>query len=213
MEIIKRDIKKLLFNTNLNDSNVNKKINETKTDLINEINTKINEEINIKKTTDIWEIFYFYIEVCIDVINSEENVYTVTEYIENFINKFTVDIPNERWEMLHYKLISLFLNVNDICADNIYMHQIMGYLLFFLIKNKLFFIKDLNNFLNKENQIIIDIAKVVKYTIIFADKDAKKYHNDFKQTKLFIGNDNFYNIVTLPLKKKFFDLDKSNLYK
>jgi hypothetical protein len=196
IEIIKRDIKNLLFNSN---------INEIKTDIMKEIITKLNEEINIKKTVDIWEIFYYYIEVCIDTINNEENVYIVTEYIRNFINNFTIDIPNERWEMLHYKLISLFLNVNDICADNIYMYQIMGNLLFLLIKNKLFYIKDLNSFLNKENQIIIDIAKVVKYTIIFADKDAKKYHNDFKQTKLFIGNDNFYNIVTLPLKKKYFD--------
>ena len=203
IEIIKRDIKNLLFNSN---------INEIKTDIVKEINTKLNEEINIKKTIDIWEIFYYYIEVCIDTINNEENVNIVTEYIRNFINNFTIDIPNERWEMLHYKLISLFLNVNDICTDNIYMFQIMGNLLFLLIKNKLFYIKDLNNFLNKDNQIIKDIAKVVKYTIIFADKDAKKYHNDFKQTKLFIGNDNFYNIVTLPLKQKYFDLDKYNVY-
>ena len=106
--------------------------------------------------------------------------------------------------MLHYKLISLFLNINEICSDNKYMHQIMGYLLFLLINNKLFFIKDLNNFLNKDNEIIINISKAVKYTIICADKDAKKYHNDFKQTKLFIGNDAFYNIVTKPLSKKFY---------
>ena len=194
IEQIKRDIEKYLFNTN---------INEEKTELLSEINKKYKEEINIKKNLDIWEIFYYYIEVCIDVINSEEKVYKVTDYIENFINNFIIDIPNESWEMLHYKLISLFLNVNGICADNVYMYQIMGFLLFLLIQNKLFFIKDLNNFLNKDNQIIINIAKVVKYTIIFADKDAKKFHNDFKQTKLFIGNDNFYNIVTLPLRKKF----------
>ena len=79
----------------------------------------------------------------------------------------------------------------------------MGFLLYLLISNKLFFIKDLNNFLNKDNEIIINISKAVKYTIIFADKDAKKFHNDFKQTKLFIGNDNFYNIVTKPLSKRY----------
>ena len=67
----------------------------------------------------------------------------------------------------------------------------MGFLLYLLISNKLFFIKDLNYFLNKDNEIIINISKAVKYTNIFADKDATKFHNDFKQTKLFIGNNNF----------------------
>ena len=82
----------------------------------------------------------------------------------------------------------------------------MGYLLFLLIINKLFFIKDFNKFLNKDNEVIINISKTVKYTIIFSDKDAKKFHNDFKQTKLFIGNENFYNIVTVPLNKKFLNI-------
>ena len=196
--MIRKDLEKLIYYY----SNINEAKN--KNDIFSEINKKYNEEINIKKSIDIWEIFYSYIEVCIDLVNNEDNIYIVNEFIDNIINNFTLDLPNESWEMLHYKLISLFLNINEICVDNIYMHQIMGYLLFLLIKNKLFFIKDLNNFLNKDNQIIIDIAKVVKHTIFFADKDAKKYHNDFKQTKLFIGNEYFYNIVTLPLMKKFF---------
>ena len=194
MEIVRKDIEKFLSDSN---------INVIKYDLFKEINKKYNEELNVKKSFDIWEIFYDYVEVCIDIINSEDKIYLVNEYIQNIINNFTLDLPNESWEMLHYKLISLYLNINEICSDNIFMYQIMGNLLFMLIKNKLFFIKDLNNFLNKENEIIINIAKVVKYTIIYADKDAKKFHNDFKQTKLFIGNENFYNIVTVPLNKKF----------
>ena len=194
IEIIKKDIEKFIYEPN---------INQIKYDLFKDINRRYNEELNIKKSIDIWEIFYFYIEICIDLINNEKKIYIVNEYIENIINNFIIDLPNESWEMLHFKLISLFLNINEICTDNIYMHEVMGFLLFLLINYKLFFIKDLNNFLNKDNEIIINIAKVVKYTIIFADKDAKKYHNDFKQTKLFIGNDNFYNIVTKPLSKKY----------
>ena len=197
MEIMKKDIEKILFDSNYN---------EIKYNLFKEINKKYNEELNIKKCIEIWEIFYSFIEICIDIINSEDKIYIINEYIENIINNFALELSNENWEMLHYKLISLFLNINEICADNIYMYQIMGNLLFLLIKNKLFFIKDLNNFLNKNNEIIINIAKVVKYTIIFADKDAKKFHNDFKQTKLFIGNENFYNIVTVPLNKKFLNI-------
>ena len=128
------------------------------------------------------------------------------EYIINFICDFSSSISNEVWEILHYKLISLFLDINEICVDNIYMYQIMGYLLYILLNNKLFYIKDLNNFLEKENYVIINIAKVVKYSIIFAEKNAKKFHNDFKQTKLFYGNDIFYNLVTFPLKKKFYEI-------
>ena len=194
MNIIKKDVEKFIFELNINQINY---------ELLKEINKRYNEEFNVKKSIDIWEIFYYYIEACIDLINSEDKVYIANEYIENIINNFAIDIPNESWEMLHYKLISLYLNINEICADNIYMHQVMGFLLYLLINNKLFFIKDLNNFLNKDNEIIINISKVVKYTIIFADKDAKKFHNDFKQTKLFIGNDIFYNIVTKPLSKKY----------
>ena len=82
----------------------------------------------------------------------------------------------------------------------------MGYLLYTLINNKLFYIKDLNNFLDKENYVIINIAKVVKYTIIFSEKNAKKFHNDFKQTKLFFGSNIFYNLVTLPLKKQNYNI-------
>ena len=194
IDIMKKDIKKFIYETN---------INEIKNALVKDINKRYNDELNLKKSIDIWDIFYYYIEACIDLINNEDQIYIVNEYIENIINTFTIDLPNETWEMLHFKLISLFLNINEICSDNIYMHEVMGFLLFLLINYKLFFIKDLNNFLNKENEIIINIAKVVKYTIIYADKDAKKYHNDFKQTKLFIGNDNFYNIVTKPLSKKY----------
>ena len=194
MNVIKKDVEKFIFELNINQINY---------ELLKEINKRYNEEFNVKKSIDIWEIFYYYIEACIDLINSEDKVYIANEYIENIINNFAIDIPNESWEMLHYKLISLYLNINEICTDNIYMHQVMGFLLYLLINNKLFFIKDLNNFLNKDNEIIINISKVVKYTIIFADKDAKKFHNDFKQTKLFIGNDIFYNIVTKPLSKKY----------
>ena len=122
------------------------------------------------------------------------------------INTFISKIQNELWEILRLKLISLFLNINDICVDNIYMYQIMGYLLYVLINNKLFYIKDLNNFLEKENYVIINISKVVKYTIIFSEKDAKKFHNDFKQTKLFFGNDTFYKYVTVALKQKYYEI-------
>ena len=194
IETIRKDLEQYLISS---------KSEKIKYDLLSEFNKRYNDQINIKKNVELWEIFYYYTEVCIDTINNEEKVYTANEYIENVINNFTIDISNEIWEMFHNKIILLFLNINEICVDNIYMYQIMGYLLFLLIINKLFFIKDFNKFLNKDNEVIINISKTVKYTIIFSDKDAKKFHNDFKQTKLFIGNEHFYNYVTKPLKNDF----------
>ena len=55
------------------------------------------------------------------------------------------------------------------------------------------FIKELNNFIGKEKEIIITIAEVVKYAIISSEEKCKKYHNDFKQTKLFVDNSIFRN--------------------
>ena len=194
IEIIRKDLEQYLTNS---------KSEKIKYDLLSEFNKRYKEQINNKKNVELWEIFYYYTEVCIDIINNEEKAYIANEYIENIINNFAIDISNENWEIFHNKIILLFLNINEICVDNIYMYQIMGYLLFLLIINKLFFIKDFNKFLNKDNEVIINISKTVKYTIIFSDKDAKKFHNDFKQTKLFIGNEHFYNYVTKPLKNEF----------
>ena len=194
IETIRKDLEQYLTNS---------QSEKIKNDLLSEFNKRYNDQINNKKSVELWEIFYFYTEVCIDIINSEEKAYIANEYIENIINNFAIDISNEIWELFHNKIILLFLNINEICVDNIYMYQIMGYLLFLLIINKLFFIKDFNKFLNKDNQVIINITKTVKYTIIFSDKDAKKFHNDFKQTKLFIGNEYFNNYVTKPLKEDF----------
>ena len=93
-------------------------------------------------------------------------------------------------------MINLFRNIQDICIDNFNMKEIMGYLLFILIDNKLSFIKDLNNFIGMDQEIIITMAEVIKYAIISSEAKCKKYHNDFKQTKLFVDNSIFNDYVT-----------------
>ena len=193
MKMIKSDLNEII---NIN----NNKIDFSK------LNKKYETEINTNKTIELWEFLYYYVEACIDLIDSEKKIKLANEYLNNIITNLIISSPNEILEIMHFKLISLFLSINEICVDNVYMHQIMGYLLYILINNKLFYIKDLNNFLDKENYIIINIAKVVKYTIIFSEKNAKKFHNDFKQTKLFFGSNIFYNLVTLPLKKQYYSI-------
>ena len=193
-ETIKKDFDNFIYNSN------SKEINY---DILSDIFRRYDQQVNLKKNMELWEIFYNYIEVCIDIINNKEKVSLGNIFTQNIINNFCVNLSFEANETLHDKLISLYLNISDICIDNIYMYQIMGYLLFSLIKNKLFSFKDLNIFLTKESELIKYISKVIIYAIIYANKDAKKFHDNFKQIKLFEGNDNFYNYVTLPLKKDF----------
>jgi hypothetical protein len=193
-EIIKQDFDNFIYNSN------SKEINY---DILNDITRRYDQQVNLKKNIELWEILYNYIEVCIDIINNKEKVSLGNIFTQNFINSFCTNLSFEANEKFHDKLISLYLNISDICVDNTYMYQIMGFLLFSLIKNKLFSFEDLNIFLTKESELIKYISKVILYAIIYANKDAKKFHDDFKQIKLFEGNDNFCNYVTLPLKKDF----------
>ena len=194
LETIKKDFEKLIYNSN------SKEINH---DIIKDIIRRYDQLVNFKKNIELWEIFYNYIEVFIDIINSKEKVSLGNIFTQNIINNFCTNLSFEVIQTLHDKLISLYLNIIDICIDNTYMYQIMGFLLFSLIKNKLFSFNDLNIFLTKESALIKYISKAIIYAIIYANKDAKKFHDEFKQIKLFEGNDNFCNYVTLPLKKDF----------
>ena len=62
--------------------------------------------------------------------------------------------------------------------------------------------KDLNNFIDKEKSTQINVAKIVKYSILASGNLAKQYHNDFKFTKLFNNNDIFVDYVTKEIFKK-----------
>ena len=194
LETIKKDFDSFIYNSN------SEEINNA---ILSDIISRYGQQVNLKKNIELWEIFYNYIEVCIDIINNKEKVSLGNIFIQNIINNFCTNLSFEDNETFHDKLISLYLNIRDICIDNAYMYQIMGFLLFSLIKNKLFSFKDLNIFLTKESELIKYISKVIIYTIIYANKDSKKFHDNFKMIKLFEGNDNFYNYVTLPLKKDF----------
>ena len=107
---------------------------------------------------------------------------------------------------IHSKKIELFLDIYNISINNSNLYEIMGYLLFLLLENnyKLFYIKDLNIFLNKDMNKQINIAKVVKYTIISFNNKSKKYFNIFKKTTLFKEGNIFNNYIAYLLKEKGF---------
>ena len=154
------------------------------------------EDIILQNKKDLGEIIRCYVEVCIDKITNNEKIFIANDYIKNIINYYSTNLTNKEKDIIHNKMINLFKNIHDICIDNFNMKEIMGYLLFILIENKLFFIKDLNKFIGMDTEIIKTIAEVIKYTIISSEVKSKKYHNNFKQTKLFVDNDIFNEQVT-----------------
>ena len=195
IKIIKKDIQN--YELFLKDNYIN---NKYELSIIKNIGNKydwsIIEDILLKNNMDLAEIIRCYVEVCIDKISDISKIFISNDYIKNIIYYYSSNLTNKEKDIIHNKMINLYMNIQDICIDNLIMLEIMGYLLFILIENKLYFIKDLNNFINLDKEIVITIANAVKYAIISSGSKCKKYHNDFKQTKLFVDNTIFNEFVT-----------------
>ena len=173
-------------------------------DINDEFNWNIVDNLFVNKKLPLEKIIIYYIKICIDIINDKNKILKANEYIKNVINYYSYNLTNENVNNMHSKMIELFLDIDKICINNNYMYEIMGYLLFLLLTNnyKLFYIKDLNNFLNKDINTQINIAKVVKNTIIYFEYNWKKYFNVFKKINLFKNGNVFNNYITSPLKLK-----------
>ena len=173
-------------------------------DINNEYNWLISEELIIKTKNEFEEIIRCYIEVCIDYVNIEKNIFYCNEYIKNIINYYSVNLNKDEIEKVNFTMNELFLNIEDICIDNNYMIQIMGYLLHILLNNNLFYIEGFEKFNNEDKNKIITISQVIKFSIIYSDRKYEEMLNKFKNIKLFNDNKNILeeNIV-IPLKKVF----------
>ena len=222
-------ILKISKGSNTNETKTQKEeiIKVIKQDLINYINylTKqddieqkngLNESYNWKNIDDIIYqkkygleyIIKIYLQVCIDVIeNDEKKLSIANDYIKNIIEYYSINLPKSVVGIIHNEMIAIFLNINDILKNNESMYKIMGYLLFILIENKLYQIKYFNNYLKAEMETQVNLAKITKFCIIYAGKFAKKYFNDFKQTKLFVKDNIFKQYVDDTLKDFLFFLN------
>ena len=195
IKLIEQDIIK--YQTFFNEKNIKNKIDLDKNIQIgNEFDWSTIEEILSTNKINLSEIIRCYVEVCIDEIIDSNKIFITNDYIKNIICYYSSDLTNKEKDIIHNKIVKLFLNIRDICIDNNNMKLIMGYLMLILIENKLYHIKDLNNFIGLDTEIIITIAEIVKNAIIFSGEKCKKYHNDFKQTKLFIEGSIFIENVT-----------------
>ena len=175
-------------------------------DINEEFNWSIVDDLIINKKIPLENIVNYYIKICIDIINDNSKIFKVNEYIKNVIEYYSYNLTNENINKMHSKMIELFLDINNIVVNNSYMYEIMGFLMFLLLTNeyKYFQIKDLSNFLNKDINSQINIAKTIKSTIIYYGKNWKKYYNNFKKSSLFKEGNIFSNYITNPLKSSGF---------
>ena len=200
-DIILNDLKNYL--NFLEKEKINKK--EDIYDGINDLyNWKIIDELIVEKNIKLENIIKIYIDICKDknFIN-KDNIFKINEYIKTIIEYYSIDLTKNQKEIIHLNIKEIFNNVDYILNNNDEnIYEILGNLLFILLKNKLYFIKDLNHFIGKKENIQINIAKIVKYAIISSGNLSKQYHNDFKYTKLFQNNDIFKNYITKEIYKE-----------
>lgn len=200
IKLIEKDIEKYEMFLKNNYITNEEELNQN-SEIGNEFDWSMIEGILTKNNKDLGEIIRCYIEVCIDHITNNTKMFIANDYIKNIIYYYSTNLTSKEKDIIHNKMITIFINIQDICIDNFIMKEIMGYLIFILIENKIYYIKDLNNFINLDKEIIITIAEVIKYAIISSGLKCKKYHNDFKQTKLFVDNSIFNEYVTSKIKE------------
>ena len=206
--LIKEDIENYI--TFLNENNIfNKKdleeyFNENDNyDLNNDYNWSVINEMVINLKIELEEIIRCYIEVCIDYVTKHNIIFYVNEYIRNIINYYGADLSKNDLNRFHLAMVNLFLNVDDVCVDNVYMWEIMGFLLSLLIIGKLYYVKDLNGFLEKDKCTQINIANMIKYAIIYYDGNYNEFIKQIKEVDIFKKNkDLFMENIIKPLKKE-----------
>ena len=176
-----------------------------------DLNIKIAENIENKydwpilktlKKIDLEEIIKYYINICECVLEYNDQVTCFESYIKNIIESISYKLSLNKLRIFHNKILQIFSNINIICGKNNYMFEIIGYLLYILIINELCDIKDINIFINKDEESIIFITKAIKYTILSSENEENinKFYEDFKNIELFKANDIFEKYITSELR-------------
>ena len=163
-------------------------------------NWKIIEELINDKNYGLESIINYFISICAKIIDDDNKIIVSNDYIKNIIEYYANNLSKKSLESIHNEMIKTFLKIDEFINKNENMYKILGNLLFILIDNKLYHIKYFNHYLKLEKQTQINLAIITKYCIISSGKFAKKFLNDFKQTKLFINSEIFTKYVSDALK-------------
>ena len=176
---------------------------KTKNDLFIDINYSYNwkliDDLIVGKKLKLEDIIKIIIEICKNNNNIKTNdIFKINEYLKTIIEYYSNNFTENQFNIFHLNMIEIFLGIDDIVNNNDHseiMFEIMGNILFILLKNKLYYIKDLNSFINKKIETQINFCKVVKYAIISSGTLSKQYTNDFRYTKLFNKSELFEKYV------------------
>ena len=225
----KKDIKNLNLNKKelVNEQNIYKQIekdlenflefltkngikteNDPYIDINYSYNWKVMDDLIMVNKVKLEDIIKIIIEITKNKTDVNINdIFKINEYIKTILEYYSNNLSDNQINIFHLNMIELYIGIDDIIKNSInseIMYKILGNLFFILLKNKLCFIKDLNNFIDKNKETQINIAKVVKYCIISSGNLSKQYFNDFKYTKLFNNNsDLFVNCVANELTDLF----------
>jgi hypothetical protein len=155
------------------------------------------DDLMMNGKTKLEDIIKIYIEICKNKKFNKEDLPKINRYIKSIIEYYIFDFSKNQIEIVHLNMIELFKSLFETNSETSEIFkEILGDLLFILLKYKLYFMKDLNIFTEKSKETQINIAKIVKYSILASGRCLKQYHNDFKYTKLFNNNEIFVDYVT-----------------
>ena len=191
-DIVRNDLKKWFNYLNKNNILSPEKI---KMKTFNNYNWKSIDKLIVEEKIELIEIIRCFIEVSIDLINKKEDIFKANQYIYSIVDYYSDFLNNNEINLFNNKINSLFLEVNNLIIDNKLIFEILGFLMYTLINLKLFYIKDLSKFIDKDKESIINISIVVKFAIEFSGKDKKKYLNDFRQNKLYSTYKEIFNEI------------------
>ena len=179
----------------------------------NNQNFSIIEQLLIKEKIDLSDLIEYYLKIGLEILDSKEKIIIANDYIQNIIENYNRTYINKNnfvktHEDILELLIDIVINLNKKRIKNIknienkYLYDIIGPLFFSLLINELFFVSDLNKFINCEEQVLINIAKIVRFIIIYTNDENLKnnYFETFKNCKLFFNNPIYFKYVTRYLK-------------
>ena len=182
------------------------KNNKNKNMIIINYNYTVIGQLLIKEKIDLSYIIKYYLKISFEIIDSKDKIIIANDYINNIIEKYKRTYLNKNnFIQIHEDILDILVNIitdENKKNENKYKFDIVGALFYSLLINELFFVSDLNMFINCEKQIYINIAKIVRYIIIYSndDKFKTKYFEIFKNSKLFFNNPIYFKYITKYLK-------------
>ena len=182
------------------------KNNKNKNMIIINYNYTVIGQLLIKEKIDLSYIIKYYLKISFEIIDSKDKIIIANDYINNIIEKYKRTYLNKNnFIQIHEDILDILVNIitdENKKNENKYKFDIVGALFYSLLINELFFVSDLNMFINCEKQIYINIAKIVRYIIIYSndDKFKTKYFEIFKKSKLFFNNPIYFKYITKYLK-------------